>query len=419
MEKPLPNPPIQESLRKQSPQDAVYDDLVFGLKRYEAAFSIKDSIEDVLANFSKDEEKEMVCLSTSIAENPYQSLSLESVPSKILFGSFLFYVKDRIPEKAGYIIEEQFCKRLQQIDYDAYSFSPKECNEKLKNIFSEFSQMKLKMLSVFFSIVQILLPKLSGDYQEHVQFFASISAVVAPRGYVFEIYHAVEHLSLEAREVFQLHHPPSPKQTRRVVSEGPLNGVNYKQNTTNNRVSSFQNSQYSTLNNFQNNSNQSPNSNDLQPLQAEAFHSAHNGYSSSTLNLNSELNVMKDHDLQAPIPHALKQHKLPPIPVPEVQTTNIGYQTDLPLQNPNDNLVSLAIYEALYEKFLKACKDLEEVSKSYEESREEIEALHETFTEEVTSFQSTKRLKEEKIIQEKSRVDKMIDEYRQKLSEST
>ncbi|EPY50420.1 hypothetical protein SPOG_01177 [Schizosaccharomyces cryophilus OY26] len=406
MEKPLPKPPSSSpkfaSIRDG--EDVILDDLIFGLKRYEAAFYIKSGVESVLHSFTKAEELEMIKLSFLIADSPYRPISLESVPSKILFGSFLFYVKDKIYEKAGHILDRPFCFALRKLVSDNSNLNHEFFLQQVKSNFLSLPKIKIKMLSVFFSIVQIVLSKLRGGSHERVQFFASIAAVILPKEQINDMYQLVEYISLNAQKIFQIR-PPSP----RVLH--PLPQPNSNEQPTSPKDENFETI---GVNSNQNQESASTVPTDhINPV-SQINKQAGSEFSWSTENSNPHRNgnVNTKRSINK------KEHILPVVSSSDMGPFDYDQQAKdfnneiVGKNDPSAFTVPINIYEKLYEKFVGASSQLKKVSNSYQEVREEIETLYETFADEVNSFENSKKLQEEKILQEKVNVERKIKAYR-------
>ncbi|WBW74445.1 medial cortical node Gef2-related protein Nod1 [Schizosaccharomyces osmophilus] len=403
MEKPLPKPPSSPKFASTSNDgDFLLDDLVFGLKRYEAAFYIKSGVESVLHSFTKAEELEMIKLSFLIADSPYRPISLESVPSKILFGSFLFYVKDKIYEKAGHILDRQFCFALRRLASDDSSVNNEFFFQQVKSNFLSLPKVKIKMLSVFFSIVQIVLSKLRGGNHERVQFFASIAAVILPKEQVDEMYFLVEYVSINAQKIFQIQ-PPSPRvlhplpqpnnNQRPVLIDKGIQKKNVNLTTDQEKGSTAHNNHINSV--------------------TQRTKQAGSEFSWHTENPNIPRNTTFNADFSA----SKKERAAPGVVSPAMEQYDYEQQTKdyndeiASKSKPTILMVPIDVYEKLNKKFIEASDELRNASNSYQEIREEIDTLYETFADEVNSFENSKKLQEEKIFQEKISVERKIKAY--------
>ncbi|EPX73096.1 uncharacterized protein SOCG_00852 [Schizosaccharomyces octosporus yFS286] len=399
MEKPLPRPPSNPKfINSNNDEDVILDDLVFGLKRYEAAFYIKSGIESVLHSFTKAEELEMIKLSFLIADSPYRPISLESVPSKILFGSFLFYVKYKIYEKAGHVLDRQFCFTLRRLASDDLSVKNEFFFQQVKSNFLALPKIKIKMLSVFFSIVQIVLSKLRGGYNERVQFFASIAAVILPKDQVNEMYYLVEYVSLNAQRIFQIR-PPSP----RVLHPLPQPNSNQRQTLNDEGIQKI--SPYTGQEDIK-----TEYSNNM------ATHRAKQTGSEFSWNTESP-GLQRNKTLNTGIPTSKKENTISGTGSLTTRQYDYGKQNEdyndetANKDEPTSLMIPIDVYEKLHKKYIEASNKLRIALNSYQDVHEEIDTLYETFADEVNSFENSKKLQEEKILQERINVERKIKAY--------
>ncbi|EEB06833.1 hypothetical protein SJAG_01889 [Schizosaccharomyces japonicus yFS275] len=400
------------------------------LSAYRYAFGARKNIQDVLANFSESEKDQMMAVSEEVDKSSENVKALlQNLPVKILFGSFLFFVKDKAHAHAGHVLSEKLCNEFLSLPLDLNNKSLFSRNvEIIQTLTEELPPGVFSLLQAFFTTVQEVYQKLDGDYQENIQFFASISAVVCPRKCVHKMYPIVEFISIATPYLWK-------GLSKKVSSDTDFHSARSRfADQLNNPLPRDSKSLPNNIHLHITQPSPAPSgdfnappvpahaislssTSDVRSVVSSMYTSCRSSvYSADRTNsrVDTAMNEYStDEDTQV-----LMSSSLLDIPELNLGSTTLTRHSSRSSHSSGPAYVSIDQYNVLKEELKNLRCKLHVAAQDYKESREEIDALYETVDEEAAAFKRFWAAEKEKLQQEKMTILQLVYEKENKLNQS-